>query len=181
MLVRWFEQNTYHMYNAHHKRKRRGEVPILGDIPRNVSKKNYFGCLASDSASFQACTNTAIVPQDCKRAFAKQCICLDTFRKLQESVYNMYTLSDMYASTSSTLVVIGVIGNTQTVRDRERREKERESEQKRESLDNRLFPLESHRHRSVYAFVLCAQLIAQRDRLIDEERNDRHRTYGNLP
>ena len=33
----------------------------------------------------------------------------------------------MYASTSSTLVVIGVIGNTQTVRDRERREKERVS------------------------------------------------------
>jgi hypothetical protein len=93
----------------------------------------------------------------------------------------MYAVSDMYASTSSTLVVIGVIGNTQTVRDRERREKEIESERKRESLGNRLFPLESHRHRSVYAFVLCAQLIAQRDRLIDEERNDRHRTYGNLP
>jgi hypothetical protein len=61
-------------------------------------------------------------------------------------------------------------------------EREISSERKREGLGNRgvHFPLESHRHRSVDAVVLCAQLIAQRDRLIDEERNDRHRTYGNL-
>ena len=32
MLVCWFKQKTYHIYDAHHKRKRRGEVPILGDI-----------------------------------------------------------------------------------------------------------------------------------------------------
>ena len=128
---------TYHIYKAHHKRKPRGEVPILGDIPRNVSNKNYFGCLAlvaSVSASFQASTKTAIVPQGCKRAFAKQCICLDTFRKLQESVCNMYMLSDMYASTSSTLVVIGVIGNTHTVRERSQK---RESERARERAKER--------------------------------------------
>ena len=111
---------TYHIYKAHHKRKPRGEVPILGDIPRNVSNKNYFDCLAlvaSVSASFQAFTKTAIVPQGCKRAFAKQCICLDTFRKLQESVCNMYMLSDMYACTSS---------------DKNKRESARANERKRE-------------------------------------------------
>ena len=191
MLVRWFEQKTYHMYNAHHKRKPRGEVPILGDIPRNVSKKNYFGCLAlvaTVRASFQAFTQTAIVPQGCKRAFAKQCIYLDTFRKLQESVYNMYMLSDMYASTSSTSVVIGVFGSTYTVRERQRQRQKRERARARERAKERgrvlvigvHFPLESHRHRSVDTFALCAQLTAQRDRLKDEERNDRHRIFGNL-
>ena len=100
----------------------------------------------------------------------------------------MYMLSDMYASTSSTSVVIGVFGSTYTVRERETETEERErarartSERERESLSNRCvhFLLESHRHRSVDTFALCAQLIAQWDSLKDEERNDRHRTYGNL-
>lgn len=71
-------------------------------------------------------------------------------------------------------------------RQRETQERERararERAKERGRVSNRClhFPLESHRHRSVDTCALCAQLIAQWDSLKDEERNDRHRTYGNL-
>ena len=164
---------TYHIDNAHHKRKPRGEVPKLGGIHETSAIRTT---LVSLHLSIQSVLHF--------RLSQKQIVYLRVVNERLRSSAFAWTLS----VGCRNLCVMCIIGNTHTVRERIRQTYRRDtgggSERSKEweslSVIFVCFPLASHRHRSVDTFILCAQLIAQRDRLIDEQRDDRHRTYGNL-
>jgi hypothetical protein len=118
LLVR---TKTYHIYNAHHKRKPSGEVPMLGDIHETSAIRTT---LVSLHLSHQSVLHF--------RLSQKQLLYLRAVNERLRSSAFAWTLS----VGCRNLCVICIIGNTHTVRERVRqtyrRDREVDSERSKE-------------------------------------------------